>query len=69
MAVSLLEQQTPGFTTFDLRGFWNVTNELLLIAGVENFTDKQYREHFDARNFSQVFRPGVNFYFGTELTY
>lgn len=69
VAVSLLEQQTPGFTTYDLRGFWNVTNELLLIAGVENFTDKQYREHFDARNFSQVFRPGVNFYFGTELTY
>ena len=69
VAVSLLEQETPGFTTYDIRGFWNVSDALLLVAGVENFTDKQFREHYDARNFSQVFQPGVNFYFGSELNY
>ena len=28
-----------------------------------------YREHFDARNFANVFQPGANAYVGTELTY
>ena len=69
IATSLLEQQTPGFTTFDLRGFLQATDNLLLVAGVENLTDKNYQEHFDPRNLTQVFQPGRNFYFGAELVY
>jgi hypothetical protein len=44
----------------------------MLVAGVENFTDKNYREHLDFREINgsrQVFQPGVNFYFGGDLTY
>ena len=68
---SLLESASPGFTTWNLRGFWNATDRLQLVAGVENFTDKNFREHLDFRSPSgiRVFQPGVNFYFGSELNY
>ena len=69
VATTLLETETGGFTTYDVRGFWRVCDNLTLVSGVENLTDKQYREHLDSRNFSSVFQPGVNFYFGAELTY
>jgi outer membrane receptor protein involved in Fe transport len=39
------------------------------VAGVENFTDKQYHEHLDLRTGRGVFQPGVSFYFGIELNY
>ena len=68
VATSLLEKPTPGFTTYDLRSYWQATDSLLLLAGVENFTDKQYQEHLDLRTGLGVFQPGVNFYFGIELS-
>ena len=71
VAVSLLESSSPGFTTWNLRGFWHATERLQLVGGVENFTDKNFREHLDFRSPSgtRVFQPGVNFYFGSELNY
>lgn len=69
IAASLREQPTPGFTTFALRGYWQATDGLLLVGGVENLTDKFYQEHFDPHVFSQVFQPGVSIYTGLEWTY
>jgi outer membrane receptor protein involved in Fe transport len=71
VASSLLETPTPGFTVWDLRSYWRATDRLLLIAGVENFTDRNYREHLDFRSPSgiQMFQPGISSYFGGELTY
>lgn len=69
VASSLFEQESPGFTTYDVRGYWQATDRLLLIAGVENLTDKQYREHLDLRTGYGVYQPGRSFYFGTELQY
>jgi outer membrane receptor protein involved in Fe transport len=72
VATSLLEVRTPGFTVWDLRSYWRASDGLLVIAGVENFTDKTYREHLNFTSQSgliQVFQPGVNFYTGCELTY
>ena len=71
VAASLLETPTPGFTVYDLRTFWRPSENLQLVGGVENFTDKQFREHLDFRSPSgyTVFRAGVNFYVGTLLTY
>ncbi|MBI3468762.1 MAG: TonB-dependent receptor [Planctomycetes bacterium] len=69
VATSLLEQETAGFTLWDLRSYWRATDSLLVVAGVENLTDKQYREHLDLRTGNGVFQPGVNFYFGFELSY
>jgi outer membrane receptor protein involved in Fe transport len=71
VAASLLETPTPGFTVYDLRTFWRPTDGFQLVGGVENFTDKQFREHLDFRSMSgfTVFRPGINFYVGSVLTY
>jgi outer membrane receptor protein involved in Fe transport len=71
IATSLMETRTPGFTLFDLRGFWRASDHLLCIAGVENFSDRNYREHLDFRseNGISLLQPGINFYFGSELTY
>ncbi len=69
VAATLLETATPGFTIFDLRGFWQVTDQWTWVAGVENIGDRTYREHFDPRVFSSVFQPGSNFYFGAERVY
>lgn len=71
VAVSLNERPTPGFTTWDLRGYWRPNRHWLLTTGVENFTNKNYFEHLDYRsgNGFAVFQPGTNFYFGTEWSY
>ncbi len=80
VASSLGEVATPGFTTFDLRAFWQVTDRLLVSGGVENFGDKLYREHLDpisanllqqqtGRAVPVLFRPGANFFFRSELRY
>lgn len=84
IAQSLQEVATPGFTVWDLRSYWQANKNLLLTAGVENMFDKTYREHLDLRTgatpillpngtFSPtgpgVLQPGINFYFGAQLTY
>lgn len=71
VANSLLETTTPGFTVWDLRSHWLVNEHLTFVTGVENFTDKNYREHFDFRSARgiSVRQPGLNFYFGSELHY
>ena len=68
VATTLQEIRTPGFTTFDLRSYVR-SGDWLVTAGVENFTDKFYREHIDYRSGLGVFRPGINFYFGGQTTY
>ncbi len=72
VALSLLESTTAGFTTWHVRGRWQANRHCLLFAGVENFTNKQYREHQDFRpvgpGFS-VFQPGASFFAGTDLTW
>lgn len=44
---------------------------MTLVAGVENLTNEDYREHFDFRSAAgqSVRRPGINFYFGSQLAY
>jgi outer membrane receptor protein involved in Fe transport len=72
VAASLGEVPTPGFTTFDVRAYWQATKAILLIAGVENITDKFYREHLDPRSGfpgDELFRPGTNFYMGMTVQY
>lgn len=69
VATSLNERTTPGFTIFNVRSYWQVTQNLLLTGGVENLTDETYREHLDLRTFNNIYQPGVNFYLGAQLTY
>jgi outer membrane receptor protein involved in Fe transport len=69
IAASLGELPTSGFTIFDVRGFWQVNDILLLSGGVENIGNKFYREHLDRRAGDQLFRPGTNVYLAAELSY
>jgi outer membrane receptor protein involved in Fe transport len=69
VATTLQELETDGFTTHDIRTFRRFKNRALMTCGVENFTNTFYREHLDYRTGTDVFRPGVNFYSGLELTY
>lgn len=63
------ELPTAGFTVFDVRGYWSVTKDVLLTAGVENIGNRFYREHLDYRSGGGVFQPGLNAYFGMRVTY
>ncbi|MEO0529792.1 MAG: TonB-dependent receptor [Planctomycetota bacterium] len=67
-AATLEEVATPGFTTYDIRTYVR-QGQWLLTAGFENLTDKFYREHLDYRSGRGVFRPGLSFYSGLEVTY
>lgn len=69
VASSLLEQPTPGFVVYDLRGFWRPREGVLLTAGLENAFNKFYREHLDLRTGLGVYQPGRTFYAGLELRY
>ncbi len=75
VATTLGELPTPGFTIFNISGYWQATERLLLVAGVENFGNKLYREHLDPRAGADLFvpgsllRPGTNYYFSAQLTY
>jgi iron complex outermembrane recepter protein len=69
VATSLLENSSAGFVTYNIRGHWQVNDKWLVASGIENLTNKYYREHLDLRTGAGVFQPGTNFYFSTELKY
>lgn len=64
------EVRTPGFHTHSVRGYYQVTDTVSIIAGVENIGDANYREHLDTRlNLTQgvdpargILRRGVSLY-------
>lgn len=68
-AVSLNEARTPGFNVVDLRAFWRPNDRWTFTTGVENLNDKFYREHLDPRAGNLFYRPGINYYFTTQVTY
>ena len=69
VASSLCEEPTPGFVIYNVRTYWQATDSLQLVAGLENLTNEQYREHLDLRTGLGVFQPGRSCYFGSELRY
>lgn len=69
VATSLQEVETPGFTTYDLRTYWQLSSRVVFYAGVENLTDKFYQEHLDYRTGLGVYRRGRSFYFGTDVSF
>jgi len=71
VAASLLETPTAGFTTWDLRGYWRPSTHWQFACGIENLTNRNYREYLDFRypNGTGMYQPGINFYSTTELSY
>jgi outer membrane receptor protein involved in Fe transport len=68
-AESLGEQRTGGFVVHNVRAYWQPRDNLLLLAGVENIGNLQYREHLDLRTGLGVYQPGINFYVGMKVSY
>lgn len=73
-----VEDSTPGFTVLFLRGYWNVSDHLHFVAGVDNLGDRNYYEHLNLRLPAddntgipalQVLSPGISPYFGAEWTF
>ncbi len=72
VATSLDELESPGYTIYNIRAFWKITQATMLTGGVENLGDKFYRSHLDPRSGSPtdvLFQPGRNYYFGVQVTY
>jgi iron complex outermembrane receptor protein len=74
----ILEEHTGGFTVCNLRGYWNYTENLRLVAGINNLFDRNYQEHLDLRLFgptgfplpaTRVWTPGITPYFAVDWTY
>lgn len=75
VADSLAEVPTDGFTVFDVRAYYRVSDNLRLTSAVENLFDRVYTQHGSlaivdsAGNLSFVKEPGINFLMGAELSY
>jgi len=70
-ATSLEQVTSEGFTVFNIRSYWQVRDNLLLTAGIDNVGNRNYQEAFDLRDgvFGGVYQPGFNFYIGFRWTY
>lgn len=51
--------KTPGFGVLDLTGFYKVTDDVTLNAGLYNLTDKKYWQWEDVRGYDGVGEAGV----------
>ena len=74
------ESRTGGFTTFRIGGYYNLTENLYVVGGVDNLFDRSYLEHLNQRlpadNIDNtpfqkvaVLSPGITPYFGVEWNY
>jgi hemoglobin/transferrin/lactoferrin receptor protein len=55
---------TPGYTLLSLRSGWQVTENVLLLASVENLLDQAYRFHGSGSN-----EPGIGVNLGVKLSF
>ena len=72
------ETHTGGFAVCNLRGYWNYSKRLSMMAGINNLFDRNYLEHLSLRlpldqagPFPEIgmFAPGFTPYVGAEYTY
>lgn len=75
VADSLNEVPTPGYSVFDLRGYYRVNDSFRLTSSIENLFDRSYTQHgslavvdtLGQRSF--VKEPGTTLRLGAELRY
>lgn len=54
----VVEEATPGFTVWSLRGYYNFHKNLNVVAGIDNLFDRTYQEHLDLRLLGPDYFPG-----------
>lgn len=71
----------PGFTTFDLTGYWNIGKHAAISAGIYNLGDKKYWDYASARSLAigtnaatladieRMSRPGRNYAVNIKVIY
>lgn len=65
-----IEQRVGGWTTGNLRGYWNVTKNLLVSGGINNVFDRNYIQFLSLQTPPlQVLSPGISPYLSTEWIY
>lgn len=72
----IIEFPTAGFVVCNLRGYWNMTERMSCVAGINNVFDVNYLEHLSLRYGPQppipaaaVLSPGFTPYVGVNWTY
>jgi outer membrane receptor protein involved in Fe transport len=72
---TVVEERTPGFATTYVRGYYNWSKDLKLVAGIDNVFNRSYQEHLDLRLLSptgfpapptRVLSPGITPYFAID---
>jgi iron complex outermembrane receptor protein len=70
-----VESRTPGFSTAYLRGYYNLSQQIHLVGGIDNMFDRTYIEHLDLRlqgppvtpgGVTAALAPGFTAYLGLE---
>jgi hypothetical protein len=70
-----VEARTPGFWTSYLRGYYNLSEQIHLVGGIDNMFDRTYIEHLDLRlqgppvtpgGVTAALAPGFTAYLGLE---
>ena len=70
---TVVEERTPGFCTTYVRGYYNWSKNMKLVAGIDNVFNRSYQEHLDLRLLgpdgfpapaTRVLSPGFTPYFG-----
>jgi iron complex outermembrane receptor protein len=78
VVATVIEEATPGFTVFNLRSYYNYTDNVHFVGGIENLFNRSYQEHLDLRLFgpnsftgspSRVLSPGITPYLGVDWTF
>jgi outer membrane receptor protein involved in Fe transport len=75
---TVIEERTPGFYTSYIRAYYNWTENLTLVGGIDNLFNRTYQEHLDLRLLgpdgfpappTRVLSPGITPYFGLDWTF
>lgn len=70
MPLVQVEQRTGGWTTFNMRGYWNVSQRLMVSGGINNIANRNYIEHLSLRTGPVlVLSPGFSPYLSAEWLY
>lgn len=69
-AFTQIENRVGGWTTANLRGYWNVSQNLMLSGGINNVFNRNYIQYLSLQTAPlQVLSPGISPYMSIEWVY